>query len=51
MTLVGFTALSVEIITNLYTPYFNAMSATLRVPITLARMASEGLISIIGTCL
>ena len=32
MTFVGFTALSVEIITNFFTPYFTAMSASTFVP-------------------
>ena len=51
MMLVGFTALSVEIITNSCTPYSSASSANCRVPSTLFLIASPGLYSIIGTCL
>ena len=49
--LVGFTALSVEININLFTPYFSAQLATLYVPNTLFLIASNGLVSISGTCL
>ena len=51
MTLVGLTALSVEIITNLPTPYLSAIFATFHVPTTLFLTASFGLSSISGTCL
>ncbi len=51
MTFVGFTALSVEIITNLFTPYFTAKSAITCVPYTLLYILSRGLSSIMGTCL
>ncbi len=52
MTLVGFTALSVEIITNLSTPLACAAAATIWVPSTLLRTASQALVvSISGTCL
>jgi len=51
MTLVGLTALSVEIITNFFTPYFTLRSAMILVPNTLLWMASLGLSSIMGTCL
>ena len=49
--LVGLTALSVEIKTNLCTPYLSAARAVLYVPNTLFLMASFGLSSIRGTCL
>ena len=48
---VGFTALSVEIITNFFTLWNCAIVATLKVPITLFFIASIGDISIRGTCL
>ena len=51
MILVGFTALSVEIRTNLLLPYLSAHSATFKVPNTLFFIASIGLCSIKGTCL
>ena len=51
MILVGLTALSVEIITNRFTPYLTAISAIFLVPITFARTASLGWDSISGTCL
>ena len=51
MTLVGLTALSVEIITNASTPQRMASSTRVRVPKTLFLTASPGLASIIGTCL
>ena len=51
MTLVGRTALSVEIMTNASTPERTASSTTVRVPKTLFLIASPGLASIIGTCL
>ena len=51
LTLDGFAALSVEIMTNRSTPYRAAISATIRVPTTLFLMASHGLASISGTCL
>ena len=37
ITLLGFTALSVEIMMNFFTPYFNAVSAMMLVPRTLVR--------------
>ena len=49
--LVGLTALSVEIRTNLCTPHLNAASAILYVPPTLFLMASLGESSMSGTCL
>ena len=49
--LVGFTALSVEISTNRFAPYWFAAFAVLYVPNTLFLMASQGLSSISGTCL
>ncbi|MNN28456.1 hypothetical protein D3C81_1420270 [compost metagenome] len=49
--LVGLTALSVEISTNLFTPALSAHSATFKVPKTLFLIASDGLSSIKGTCL
>ena len=51
MTLVGFTALSVEIITNFFTWYFTLRSAMTFVPHTLFCTLSLGLSSIMGTCL
>ena len=51
ITLVGFTALSVEISTNRSAPYRSAELATLKVPNTLFFTASSGLSSIRGTCL
>ena len=51
MMLVGFTALSVEISTNFFTPYLAAAVAVLYVPSTLFLMASLGLSSMRGTCL
>ena len=51
MMLVGFTALSVEIITNLRQPFMAAAEAVFQVPNTLFLMASLGLVSISGTCL
>ena len=51
MTFVGFTALSVDTITNFFTPYFTERSAMTRVPCMLFRTASLGLSSIMGTCL
>ena len=48
---VGFTALSVDTITNFLVPYFTDKSAITRVPSTLLRTLSSGLSSIIGTCL
>ena len=51
MTLVGLTALSVEIITNASTPLSMASSTRVLVPKTLFLTASPGLASIIGTCL
>jgi len=50
-TLVGFTALSVEISTNFSTPWRAAHSATRSVPNTLFHTASVALLSSIGTCL
>ena len=44
-------ALSVEIMMNFFTPYFNAVSAMMLVPRTLVRTASHGYFSIMGTCL
>ena len=46
ITLLGFTALSVEIMMNFFTPYFNAVSAMMLVPRTLVRTASHGYFSI-----
>lgn len=51
MILVGFTALSVEIITIFSTLYSRHFRATLRVPMTLTSTASQGFSSIRGTCL
>ena len=51
ITFVGFTALSVEIITIFSTSYSMHLSATLRVPATFTRTASHGFSSISGTCL
>ena len=51
ITLVGFTALSVEMSTNLPTQCRSAASSRLRVPTTLFSTASRGLASSSGTCL
>ena len=51
ITLVGFTALSVEIITIMSTPYSTQKSATSLEPTTFTRTASQGFSSINGTCL
>ncbi len=51
ITLVGFTALSVEIITNERTPYSSARSARWNVASAVFLTASPGLASISGTCL
>ena len=51
ITLLGFTALSVEIMMNFFTSYFSAISAMMLVPKTLVRTASHGYFSIMGTCL
>jgi hypothetical protein len=51
MTLVGFTALSVEMKVKAFTPSEAAIMAQRRAPSTLVRMASFGLSSISGTCL
>lgn len=51
MMLLGFTALSVEIIKKRSAPKSMAVSATVRVPRTLFRIASLQLDSIMGTCL
>ena len=51
MTLVGFTALSVEIRIKRLVPYSPAARATLRVPKTLFLIASKGEVSMSGTCL
>jgi hypothetical protein len=51
ITEVGLTALSVETITNAFTPKAWASSETFLVPKTLFLMASPGFHSIIGTCL
>ena len=51
MIFVGFTALSVEIMTNRRTPLIAAAWAVLKVPKTLFLIASVGLSSISGTCL
>ena len=51
MTELGFTAVSVLTRTNACAPAAKAASATAFVPNTLFRMASQGLSSIIGTCL
>ena len=51
MMFVGFTALSVEIMTKRSVPYIAAAMAVLKVPNTLFLMASHGLSSIRGTCL
>ena len=50
MTLVGFTALSVEISTIASAPVARAASATWRVPAALVAMPSSGFASTIGTC-
>jgi len=49
--LVGFTALSVEIRTNVPTPLRAAQRAVRRVPTTLFHTPSSTLASSIGTCL
>src|SRR5690554_6297170 len=51
ITLEGFTALSVETITNFCAPYFTARSARIFVPRILVWTDSETLSSIMGTCL
>ena len=51
ITLLGFTALSVEISTNLFTPARSAASTRMRVPTMLLRIASRGITSSSGTCL
>ena len=51
MMFVGFTALSVEISTNFFTPLWTAACAVFHVPNTLFLIASLGLTSISGTCL
>lgn len=51
ITLVGFTALSVEIITKRFTPNSMERSAHTLVPSTLVTTAVDGWNSIIGTCL
>ena len=51
ITLVGFTALSVEIMMNFSTPYFSETRTMFQVPNTLFFTASEQLCSIRGTCL
>ena len=51
MTLVGRTALSVEMSTKCSTPNSAESSATFRVPSTLLVIASATLLSISGTCL
>ena len=51
MTFDGLTALSVDIITNFLTPYFTLRSAMTFVPQILFCTLSDGLFSIIGTCL
>ena len=50
MTLDGWTALSVEIITIAFAPAARAASATLRVPMALVSTHSDGLISANGRC-
>ena len=50
ITLVGFTALSVEISTMAQAPTARAASATWRVPAALVSRPSSGLASTIGTC-
>ena len=50
ITLVGLTALSVEIITTSEAPKARAASATLRLPTTLVSTPSIGLASTIGRC-
>ena len=50
ITLVGFTALSVEISTIACAPAARAASATMRVPAALVSRPSSGLASTIGTC-
>ncbi len=51
MTLVGFTALSVETMTNASTSNSSARSASVRVASTMLRTASATWASISGTCL
>ena len=51
ITLVGLTALSVEIIVNFFTPCFSEISTMFSVPNTLFLTASQQLCSISGTCL
>ena len=51
MILVGFTALSVEIMTNRFTFHLSAAWTTFQVPRILFFTASLGLSSIKGTCL
>ncbi len=51
MIFVGFTALSVEIMTKVCTPFMAAARAVLNVPKTLFLIASQGESSISGTCL
>ena len=51
MTLDGFTALSVEIMTKAEAPAARVASATLRVPRRLVSIPSTGLSSTMGTCL
>ena len=51
MTLVGFTALSVEIKINFFTPNWTDMSATRLVPTTLLPTQAATLCSISPTCL
>ena len=51
MTLVGFTALSVETMINRLTPYLTAREATCMVPFTLLTTAVQGSSSMMGTCL
>ena len=51
ITLVGFTALSVDISTSRFTPCSEADISRLRVPNTLFFMASAGEVSMAGTCL
>ena len=51
ITLVGLTALSLEIKTKRSTPNSSAAFAVIHVPLTLFVTASQGFSSIIGTCL
>ena len=51
ITVLGLTALSVEISTNRSAPATAAISAVTRVAIALFRTASSGFASISGTCL